>query len=36
VLSTAAILAVFMPLFWVSVGFGSIGIVMFGIAQFGV
>lgn len=36
VLSTAAILAVFMPLFWASVSIGSVGVIMFAIAQFGV
>jgi len=36
VLSTAAILAVAMPLFWGSVGVGSLGTVLFFYAQFGV
>jgi hypothetical protein len=36
VLSTAAILAVAMPLFWGSVGVGSLGAVLFFYAQFGV
>ena len=36
VLSTAAILAVSIPLFWSSVGVGSTGIVLFLIALFGV
>lgn len=36
VLSTAAILAVAMPLFWASVGVGSIGAVLFFIGTFGV
>ena len=36
VLSTAAILAVAMPLFWASVGVGSIGTALFFFAQFGV
>jgi len=36
VLSTAAILAVTMPLFWASVGVGSLGAVLFAIGQFGV
>lgn len=36
VLSTAAILAVVMPLFWASVGVGSIGAALFLFAQFGV
>ena len=36
VLSTAAILAVMMPLFWASVGVGSAGAILFLIAQFGV
>lgn len=36
VLSTAAILAVMMPLFWTSVGVGSIGIALFCFAMFGV
>lgn len=36
VLSTAAILAVMMPLFWASVGVASIGAMLFLFAQFGV
>ena len=36
VLSTAAILAVAMPLFWGSVGVGSLGALLFLYAQFGV
>lgn len=36
VLSTAAILAVLMPLFWTSVGVGSVGIALFLFAMFGV
>jgi len=36
VLSTAAILAVMMPLFWASVGVGSFGIALFCFAMFGV
>jgi len=35
VLSTAAILAVMMPLFWASCGVGSLGIALFVFAQFG-
>jgi hypothetical protein len=35
VLSTAAILAVLMPLFWASVGVGSIGALLFFFAMFG-
>lgn len=36
VLSTAAILAVAMPLFWASLGAGSMGVVLFAIVQLGV
>lgn len=36
VLSTAAILAVAMPLFWGSVAVGSVGALLFFVAQFGV
>lgn len=36
VAATLAILAVFMPVFWVSVGIGSFGVVLFLIGHFGV